>query len=337
MFFGIGRRGIKTGIDLGNRLIKVVQARHTATELELVHRELVELPHCASQEEHLAQTVRALKELGRRSWFSRADLRVVFSFPSLYLRELHMPRMDPDELVSALPRHVEEYLPMSAAQARITPVPLDDGGNGGPMRVLAVVLPVEQVQQLIETLKSAGLEVERITLPPFAQAASFTANYGTDVDKTTALIDAGARSTFLTLIRNNRIQRIHRLPIGGEDITARLQSGLEIDHDQGERFKKEQGRPGAPDLDFATGPFIQEVQKEIEAAFLQYEYEHYQLTIDKILLSGGGAALHGMRQKLQAHLGVDVVHADPLGCFLDEDPEDTDRKLYMSAVGCLFN
>ncbi len=114
--------------------------------------------------------------------------------------------------------------------------------------------------------------------------------------------------------------------VAGRQVTERIATELSVTTEEAERRKR--GIPSddpeteeaegealagaALHLRLAEGPLVSELVAEVVDSLAFYDGQPGALTVERVLLTGGGSLLDGLPELLAERLGLDVAPADPL-------------------------
>jgi type IV pilus assembly protein PilM len=310
------------GIDIGSRSI-------TAAELRLGRRDQlmvtnfggVELPDGAVHEGEIADidTVGAairslLSNTGirnKRVWLGVSNQKVV-------VRQIDLPWVDESELHSALRFQVQDHIPIAVEDAEldvhvIEEVTTDDGERR--RRVLLVAAQREMIATHLAAARQAGLKPQGIDLNPFAVLRAVGTTSVVDPGDE-VLLDVGARITNIVVHRQGTPSFVRILIMGGDDITDALAEELEVDRATADAHKR-QAVVGDPSDEVGrivterADRFIAEVRNSLD----YFVAQHAGTQVSAIVLTGGGAALAGLDQRIATNLRLPVSVGNPFTRF----------------------
>ncbi|MEI7480472.1 MAG: cell division FtsA domain-containing protein, partial [bacterium] len=127
------------------------------------------------------------------------------------------------------------------------------------------------------------------------------------------IMDFGAGSTKIYIVERGILRASHIVNRGAQDITLALSRSLNVSFDEAESIKKEKGivqglqNKEVSDISSINLDFI---FSETRRVLLEYQ-KKYNKNIGQVYLSGGGAALKGLRDVAEINLSVPIKIADP--------------------------
>lgn len=222
-----------------------------------------------------------------------------------------------------------------------------------------VVGQVSSIRNIGRCVKSAGLNLSKITLEPLASASAVLSNE--EKEAGVALIDIGGGTTDLAIFKDGIIRHTAVIPFGGNVITDDIKEGCSIIEKQAELLKIKFGSawPGEnKETEIVSIPGLRgrepkeitlknlskiihaRVQEIIEYVFLEIKNYGHETAKGKliagIVLTGGGAQLKHLRQLVEYITGMDVRIGYP-NEHLAGDSEDTlSSPAFATAVGLLY-
>jgi type IV pilus assembly protein PilM len=200
------------------------------------------------------------------------------------------------------------------------------------MEVVLVSVKEEVIYEHLDLIKKGGVTTWNINVETFAVEDSYTLspNYEAGKEEVIALIDIGARITNMNILENGISVFNRDIMIGGNDFTEaiRKEMGL-LDFSQAEEMKLTVGSLAVEDrfrsqraygdgerfmgVYYAIEPIATRLLDELDRSFAYYytQLPSYKKSIDKVILSGGGAALKGLDIFLKEGLNMKLEYNDP--------------------------
>ena len=276
----------------------------------------------------------ALKELWSQGKFGTKTVSLGVANTSVLVRQMDLDWMPLADFRKALRYQVEDALPIPVDDANLDYHLLEElelpgeGDSGEPRRVARVLLVAasrEMVDGFVEATHRAGLRTVSVDILPFAlirAGASAVAAHGADDAPTEAIVDIGADTVTVVVHEGGQPRYVRMVPgMGGDPITQAIQQRYDWTWEEAERTKIVIGLPGhsslkpeQPRADGLDHPAQQVVAGEAEslvseiATTLNYiqgsDAEAPRLS--RVLLTGAGSMLGGLRDLLEQRLEVPV-------------------------------
>jgi type IV pilus assembly protein PilM len=249
---------------------------------------------------------------------------------------IEMPAMSDSEIEQALQWQVEQYIPIPADRAVWSHEIVSRNTPSGGVEVLLVAAAKSLVEAYTQVLEQAGLEVVALESEMMATArAELDGNTGL-----TLVVDIGARSTDVGLIRSGQLLFARTIATAGDAFTRAIESTLGLDKMVAEQYKNAYGFSAVhlegKILD-AMKPVLAIIAAEIRKTIDFYISKHVGESVRMVTLSGGVAALPDVVSMLSSQLGVEVVVGNPFGKIILDDAQKKaltgNEPFYAVAVG----
>ena len=241
--------------------------------------------------------------------------RVVFSLPESksFIRVIHIPEMTDEEAENAVLFEAEAYIPLPMDQVYFDWQIL--GRSGGRMEVLLIASPKDFVDKYISALEKANLKIVAVEVESQSVVRALVPAGSSD---NLLIADLDAYKTALIMVISGHLQFTSSVPIAGNAFTERIMQALSVDQTKAEGIKKDFGIASTdeyPNLQSYLLPVVNDLSAEIKN-ILKFHYEHSQVPVGKLVLSGGTAKLKHLDEFLSPTLagdqGLAVSIADPL-------------------------
>jgi type IV pilus assembly protein PilM len=336
------------GLDIGTSAVRAAQVAYTKKDVVLEKFGQVPLPEGAVRDGEVvdpAPVVAALRKLWRAERF--ATKRVVLGVANhrVVVREVELPWIPPRDLQAALPFQVQDMLPMPVENAVLDFHPVEQfAGPAGQamLRGLLIAASREMVLGNVRAVEAAGLTASSVDLTSFAVLRSLGRPLDADV-RAEALVDVGAQVTNV-VVHSAGVPRFVRILLrGGQEITDAVAEHLGVAQADAEVLKRATGPDAADEDGLVHGDVArvvadsaQELIDELRGSLDYYSSTHPHEPVDRVVVSGGGALLHGFAGRLSEVTRLPVVTGDPLRRVrtdrLGIDPAVLDRLSPSTAV-----
>jgi len=316
------------GVDIGSSSIKVVQLKKKGGKALIETYGAIALGPYASLE--VGQTTNlpveqlavAVRDVMRESGITTNS--GAFSIPSsgslIFLVELP-GEVQESQLPTIIPTEARKYIPVPVSEVSLDwwvipkkdEISYDDMGvetaKKPKVKVLVVAIQNDVISKYKDIVKRADTESGFYEIEVFSQ---IRATLGHDLSPV-LLVDFGASKTKLTIIEYGVVRYFHIINRGSYDISSTLSKSLSVSFTKAEQLKREFGLYGS-----STDKSITEIIKssidyilsETNNVVLNYERK-YNKVISKIILSGGGALLKGLKESAVDNFRAEVVVGNP--------------------------
>jgi type IV pilus assembly protein PilM len=345
------------GIDIGVHQIKVAEVKTIDGFPEVVDLKSMPSPkgvwNGQFDEENLVQALQDMANPVLKEVITSIGGEKVVS------RVVRLPRLSDKELESAAKFEIQKFVPTPVDQLIIRHVRLSDAVDnldyapkGAAVSeaidkkedqegqdVLLLAVPLTTVYQYHSIFSRAGMVVTAADLQAFALWRVF----GKNMRGTVALVDFGAKTSHLVLVKDGLIKFVRLLPVGCEVLTDFIMRTYEVDYQEAMRIleevdtalslvhsqeNKQEKEASPPDLtaqieeaaasldnDFYSQQtdrtiellrdVIQEITKELRRS-LDFYFTQENISAEKIILSGGMGHLKGFVGEMQSSLDIPI-------------------------------
>lgn len=249
------------GLDIGTSRIKFVEAQLERGGPVIVNAGMGMTPRetisngVIVDPDTLGSAVRQL--LDQYGVGTRRVVSSVASQSSLVVRPIEVPRMTRQELADTMQWEVERHIPFAASEVIMDFQPLvppeELPADASNMSVLLAVAQEDMIEAHVNTLYRAGLDPVALDVEPLSACRSLI-DVNRDrgaYEKTYALLNIGATTTDLSIIRGGLLTFTRPVPLAGDNITNAIAEALGYEFEEAERLKLEEGTvypEGAPAL-----------------------------------------------------------------------------------------
>lgn len=179
------------------------------------------------------------------------------------------------------------------------------------------------LQSIVEALK---LELLFIAAEPYAIARAVNlANGGDDMVNDAIFIDIGGGTTDIAIVRNNDMEGIKSLALGGKAFTKRLAQVFDLGLREAEEIKLKYGKGEVSSIvkRKITSFFSQDIRVWLSGVrLILEEFSVLQILPSQILLCGGASLLPGLKGALEAEewrRGLSFIQSPRVGFIRPEN------------------
>ena len=322
--------GNAVGIDIGSSAIKVVEIKKKGGKAILETYGAIALGPYADLDigrvtnlppEKIAE---ALKEVLKQSGVTTSSAALSIPVQSSLIFTIELPaQIKENEIASIIPTEARKYIPVP-----ITEVSLDyfvlpkketsfEEANNPDLssllpdktEVLVVAIQNDTVSRYRSIVSQCSLEAGFFEIEIFS---SIRANFEHELSPV-LLMDFGASRTKLSIVEFGSVRSFHIINRGGAEITDAISKSLSVPFSKAEEMKKEFGLFGNPaekNLSDIIKIHIDYIFSETNNVLLGYE-KKYNRTISKIIFSGGGSLLKGLKEVAIDNFKAEIENGHP--------------------------
>ncbi|HEV7524264.1 MAG TPA: type IV pilus assembly protein PilM [Acidimicrobiia bacterium] len=321
------------GLDIGTNAVTIAEVTAgTPPRLDMFAQ--VALPRDAMREGEVADEAAvtdAVARLRAEVGLKKVPVRVGIASPRVVVRQVEMPVMTRDELMSALQFQAGDLIPIPIEDAVLdfailgTTAPGADSGAEPTMQVLLVAAYEATVARLVSAVEAGGLEVGAVDLIPLALTRALARPIGALVSATggpvatdespgaEGIVSFGGGVTAIAVHEAGIPQFVRVLGSGGRELTDAIASDLAVPPETAEALKRALANPSADEMvarartsvDRPLSVLLDEVRSSID----YYRNQPGSAQLRRVVVTGGSAQLPGLPERLSALVGVPVEPA----------------------------
>jgi len=320
------------GIDICDSSIKIAKLKKRGRYFKLsswgeggIEPGIVEGGEIKS-EEGLARAIKkaVLKVKGERLDTENA----VVSLPEnkAFLQVVKMPKMNPEELKTAVAFEAENYVPLPVDKCFIDFQIISSSADH--LDILMAATPKEISNSYFSSLRRAELcplvlEVESQSIVRAIVKNEFS-------EKPLLILDFGKNSASFIIFHRNSILFTSSVPVSSESLTKAISESLKVNIDEAEKIKIGKGIKAAK----AMLPIIKELSDNAKKCLKYYDsHKENKENISQILICGGGANLKGLPESLSSALKIKAAVANPWVNVFPNSMEDIPELNFEKSVG----
>jgi type IV pilus assembly protein PilM len=312
-----GKKKSVAGLDVGSSSIKAVELDGKMNSLNLVSVGFENLPGDTvvdGQIMELNTVSEAIQNICNNYQIKASQVVTGVSGHSVIIKNIVLPPMSRDELEESIDWHAEEHIPYDLADVTLDYHVTQEDANA--THVLIAACKRERIDNIKQAIQLSGKQPVVIDVDTFALQNCYEVNYQPGVNDVVTLLNIGASTMNINIVKGNRSLFTRDITVGGSQFTDVLQRSLGISFQQAEAVKR--GVADAANVEEkAIEPLMNNVM-EMVTMEIQKTFDFYRATADdggvtvqKILLSGGGSKLEGLAQQLSQSLELPVEILDP--------------------------
>jgi type IV pilus assembly protein PilM len=298
------------GIDIGSSSMKVVElydnkgvpTLNTYGELQLGPYGDIEIGRTTNLQ--VATLAQALIDIVRESSVATKSGVLAIPYNASFVTVITVQTTDQNEINSLIPTEAKKYIPVPMNSVSLDWFVLSSGENN-TSKVLVAAIHNESLKRYRSAVAAAGLKDKTTEIEIFSAVRSSIAQEDTAV----GVLDMGASGTRLYITDRGSVRKAHSIRVGGLELTQLLASTLHMEFVEAEELKRG-GLSNHAEAEKVLTSALQRGFHEIAQVIKRYEEDEKQ-TVEKVILSGGGALLLNVDKVAQDIFGKSVVRSDP--------------------------
>jgi type IV pilus assembly protein PilM len=312
-----GKKKGVAGLDIGSSSLKAVELEGKVGNLTLTSLGYENLPPetiVDGQIMELNAVSETIQSIFRDHQINSDRVVTGVSGHSVILKNIVVPTMTAEELEESIDWHAEEHIPYDLADVSLDYHVTEE--NNDAIQVLIAACKRERIDNVKQVIQLAGKQPVVVDVDTFALQNCYEINYEPNQTQTVALLNIGAATMNVNIVRGTRSLFTRDITIGGSQFTDVLQRGLGISYSQAEAVKR--GMPAPVDNEEKSIEPLMDNVMELIALEIQKTFDFYRATsddgnamVEKILLCGGGSKLARLPEELSARLEVPVEILNP--------------------------
>lgn len=337
------------GLDIGSFAVKMVEIENDAGRYKLKGYSIVEIygrgeefdverASYSRQVEALRSCFKQMKVNPRRV----RNLNCSMGGTGVAVKQIRSIPLAAEELESSLSFEARKHLPLDDTDAILDFQILEGGTESSQMDILLVATTKKEFEYKIKLLRELGLKPRIIDAESTALVNSYLIARGKPVEEgALVFLDIGAKFSSLTIFDDKSVLFSREIPIGGHKLTEDVRTLHDMDYRDAENLKKEKGMgafladsdESSSSIRVARRMAIDGLIDEIRRSLRYYTKETGTREFDRILISGGAAAMPNLNSHLAQALSMDVELYNPCEMFM-VPPGFSDAAAAQLATAC---
>lgn len=320
-----GKKDHLVGLDIGSSFIKVAEIKvtgkgHTLHKFGMTRIEPGTIVEGRVMEmERLANDIKALFKSQK---IREKNVAISTGGHSVVIKTISTSTRSGKELHDTIHSEAEQYIPYDVDDVNIDYQNLGESEfSPDQMNVLLVAVKKDLVAEYIELIHMAGLNPKIIDVDTFALQNAYEILPYESQEKITLLVDVGASKTSLNILKANSSLMMRDTVSGTNQILEEIINQFDITLDEAEQAVNGEIN------DIVTQDSIREISLKVAQSWCSeicevvntYQSGTNEETVEKIVLSGGGVFVEGLKESLLSELDADVSIINPFeGLIVNE-------------------
>lgn len=304
------------GVDVGSSSVKVAELSRKGSGFSLESLAKRTLPADTIVDGAVISKLplaEAIEQIFSSEKIRNHRIATSISGHSVIVKKVSLPALSEQELADSIRWEAEQYIPFDLAEVNLDYQVLEQSAGDDKLQVILVAAKKEKIADYTSVISLSGKVPIVVDIDAFALQNVYEVNYQPESDRVVGLLDIGAASTNINIVRGSEFLFTRDIAIGGGQFTEFLQEELGISHEEAEAYKLGQAVPNEQQatVDRVIHTVSENLLLEIEKTLDYFKTTTYAEDIEQLLLSGGASKTSDLKEFLGSHLQFPVDFLDP--------------------------
>ncbi|MFH7320116.1 type IV pilus assembly protein PilM [Desulfurivibrio sp. D14AmB] len=304
------------GLDIGSHAVKACELQRSGSGYLLKSLGSALMPPDTIEDGALVEPAAVAKVIGNLlSNLGSRNKKVAISVSgySVIVKKINLRVMSSQELEKHLHEEAEQYIPFDIDDVYLDCQDLHTNiGEEDHTDIMLVAAKKELVDGYLGMLEELGLETVVVDVDAFALENAFEAAGGPN--ESAALVDIGASKMNINIISGGTSALARDVILGGRQLTEQIQRALDISFEEAEEIKL--GLTPAPEnarqrVEKIVLEASRQWSAEIKRALDFHQTTSPEQTVERIVLSGGGANIAGLAELFSQENNIPTTIFNP--------------------------
>ena len=329
----------RVALDIGSSSVKLLEMRGSGEAAEVLRAGAAPVPEGALRSNAVADVVAVsavIRQLAGRLGVTARRAVTAVPGPAVIVERMRLPLRPEDDLETVLMIEAASFIPESLDNVSLDYQVLRADQDAAEVLVVAVRKDI--LAGFTRAITDAGLEPTVVDVDCFALESMFERNYETGPEDVVALINVGARYSTIAVVKGGRSVAVGDVQAGGASIVEALveatgascadaggalgREAAALDRREAAVLERREAavsdRPEAAppergaSLQRVVSTRVAELADAIEETLRFLWRTASGEPLRALYLSGGGARIAGLGERLAARVGAPVEIANPL-------------------------
>ena len=307
------------GVDVSSTAVKLLELSKHGDKYRVESYAVEPLPPNAVVEKNITEVEavgETIRRAAKRSQTKTKLCAMAVPGSAVITKVISMPaNLSDTEMEGQIQIEADQYIPYSLEEVNL------DFETIGPSEtdpervdVLLAASRSENVEARLAAAAIGELNCKIVDVEAFSLESAFgliSRDLPSEgVGETIALVDIGATMTTLSVLQDLKIIYAREQVFGGKQLTEEIQRRYGLSYEEAGMAKRQGGLPDNYEPEVLE-PFKESMAQQVNRA-LQFFYSSSQIAqVDRIVLAGGCASIHGADETIAAKAGAEVSIANP--------------------------
>jgi len=323
------KSNIVIGIDIGTKNVKFVQLKKTKSELVLNTYKCgeIDLSEDFSREQKNDAIALAIQKIAPYDFLQIAEVIVSISSLAVVTKTETFPLLEEKEMIQAVHLRAQKLVPETLAEPEILFEIIEKTEVNETPQVLVRIYIIDKNELLnwLQLLTNCGIIPDKLTFPHRAVQENLRNFYPREMVDGVMVFDFGGTKSQLLFANKGTVKLIRDIDVGAIDFTASLigtltfeNISISIDRKTAEELLQIYGITETNDKRYTESgipvsrigillyDLVEKLVLELQRSIDFYRANDKDARVGSILLTGGGADINLLPEKLQSKLNIPV-------------------------------
>jgi type IV pilus assembly protein PilM len=276
----------------------------------------------------LQKLAKIITDLAKQSGISTENVVAAIPGTSVFNATIKLPPMSKEELEKAIKYQAEQNIPLKIDEVKYDWRVIREDPTTKELTVMIIAATKSKVNQMLDLLNMAGLNVLALETSTVAMARSLAK----PEVPLAIILDVGATTTEIAVIENGTLVQTRSFPLAGYALTRAISQQLGLDVNQAEQFKQRFGLSQDKlegQVYKVVEPIVKNILDEVVRSAKFYQ-EQFGNNITRIILTGASSKLPLLPEYIKSYTGMEVMIGSPW-TNVSYPTRDNDNLMNMSA------
>lgn len=309
------KENLVTGVDIGSSAVKVCQLQKSGKGYKLIALGSAALPPGSVEDGVLQEpdvVGKIIAALFKNLKIKNSKVGISISGYSVIVKKINLEVMDEEELFEYITNEAEQYIPFDIDEVYLDFQDLHTAGEEGERTdIMLVAAKKEVVDDYLDMLQEQKLNPVLVDVDGFALENIWESS--TEALEDVALVDIGASKMNINIIADGASVLARDIVVGSDQITDQIANTLGIEYEEAEQIKLgltsiDENKEQVEEIFNQTcTQWVLEIKKAIDL----YQANHPDKPLQRLILSGGGSKVRGLKSFIHQETGIEVVSFNP--------------------------
>ncbi len=327
-FKNLQKHKADTGVDMGNRNIKVIKLSENSGKLVLDDLFMLDLSESNDQYPENTNAHQKLKAAIEVNGLQGAKISAAVGGSHVNVIDLRLPEMPKEELELVIQKNLEDVVGASLSNVTYDYQVIKNTSQTENILVRVYYSELDYVIEKVEMLKSANLKPVSFEVSHLAILEMLKLNNYIKNENAYIVVDFGETVTNSALIYKNQVISSFSTPVAFGSINKEMREQMDCDYitaEQAKPYLNKEVKIENKSVEEIVDQTYLKILEGTQEAIDYYLHQDIEAKVSEIFITGGGAVYGTAKETLEEHYEIPVTHVNPFRNIEtlrpDADPE----------------